>query len=337
MLKYSLAVWKKKILNNLPLVSVVIPCYNVEDYIEECLDSVFAQTYRNIEVIAVDNNSTDKTYDVLKSYKRKKPALILLKEKNKGAPFARNTGFGSSQGQWIQFLDADDLLLPNKIKHQVKMVNPDSPFLVSPCFWISKFGSQIYRKVGNCIPLIDLYYGNLGNTCSNLWNRQYISKVNGWDESRKSSQEAWLMFSILRENDKIQYDNEALTIIRQRRFGQISQQNDLNNLLRFFELRCELLEWIKANRKKIFKEYQKSLNDKLFELIRMIAQHDISKGKDLLNKYFGLSYKPYVSNKNKFFYKILYNIFGFENTERIWQSLKMLGKFLLKNNHKIEN
>ena len=107
-------------------VSVVIPCYNVEAYVAEALDSVLAQDYSWLEVIAVDNNSTDGTLAILQTYEARFPDKIrVLQEKKQGAPAARNTGWLAAKGEWIQFLDADDLLLPGKIRRQMGMVEEE--------------------------------------------------------------------------------------------------------------------------------------------------------------------------------------------------------------------
>ena len=77
-----------------PLVSIIIPAYNVQDYIEECINSALNQTYPNIEIIVVDNNSTDQTLEIVKDFKRRHPDLItILLEKKQGASNARNKGF----------------------------------------------------------------------------------------------------------------------------------------------------------------------------------------------------------------------------------------------------
>ena len=107
------------------LVSVIIPCYNVEKYIEECIESVVSQTYNNLEIICVDNNSTDKTWNILCQIKEKYP-ILLEKELKAGAGAARNKGLSIAKGDWIQFLDADDLLLPQKIEHQISLVQDNN-------------------------------------------------------------------------------------------------------------------------------------------------------------------------------------------------------------------
>ncbi|PSB57691.1 hypothetical protein C7B77_07490 [Chamaesiphon polymorphus CCALA 037] len=102
-------------MENLPLVSVVIPIYNRENYLAAALDSVFAQTYRPIEVIAVDDGSTDRSGDIVRSY----PEVRYFYQSNQGVSVARNTGIAAAQGEFIAFLDADDLWKPDKLSIQI--------------------------------------------------------------------------------------------------------------------------------------------------------------------------------------------------------------------------
>jgi glycosyltransferase involved in cell wall biosynthesis len=98
------------------MVSVLIPCYNNEAFVAEAIESALGQTYPNIEVIVVDDGSTDNSLQVIKSYDGR---IKWLTGPNRGACAARNTAFCLSQGEFIQFLDADDLLLPGKIEKQM--------------------------------------------------------------------------------------------------------------------------------------------------------------------------------------------------------------------------
>jgi glycosyltransferase involved in cell wall biosynthesis len=101
---------------NGPLVSILIPCYNNEQFVGEAIDSALAQSYQNIEVIVVDDGSSDGSLEVIKSYSNRIRWHAGL---NRGACAARNTAFKLSKGDFIQFLDADDILLPEKIKKQM--------------------------------------------------------------------------------------------------------------------------------------------------------------------------------------------------------------------------
>ena len=95
-----------------PLVSVLIPCHNNEAFVGEAIESALGQTYPNIEVIVVDDGSTDKSLNVIKSYGDR---IKWKSGPNRGACAARNTSFFQSQGEFIQFLDADDLIAADKI------------------------------------------------------------------------------------------------------------------------------------------------------------------------------------------------------------------------------
>lgn len=93
-------------------VSVIIPAYNAQSYLAECLDSVVAQTFDDIEIIVVDDGSTDATAEIARSYAARDPRIRLLQKPNGGVSDARNYGIDNSTGLYICFLDADDCLYP---------------------------------------------------------------------------------------------------------------------------------------------------------------------------------------------------------------------------------
>lgn len=104
-----------------PMISVVIPTFNREKTIKYCLDSVKNQTYKNLEIIIVDDGSSDKTVEIVEAYDDSRINCIKLSG-NKGAQAARNTGIIHSKGDWIAFLDSDDEWLPNKLTQQIELV-----------------------------------------------------------------------------------------------------------------------------------------------------------------------------------------------------------------------
>jgi len=123
----------KKMQDN--LVSVIIPTYNRADLITKTLDSVWAQTYRPIEVLVVDDGSTDETKKVVTEWKRNHKASNFTTEyiyqENEGAPSARNTGIKNAKGRYLQFFDSDDLLMPEKLDLQIeKMKQEKTPICI---------------------------------------------------------------------------------------------------------------------------------------------------------------------------------------------------------------
>lgn len=105
------------------MVSVIIPAYNAENTIVQTLTSVFTQTYAQIEIIVVNDGSTDETASILANYKNK---IKIITTVNKGVSHARNLGLSYANGKYIQFLDADDLLLPEKLDLQVKRLEENN-------------------------------------------------------------------------------------------------------------------------------------------------------------------------------------------------------------------
>ena len=93
-----------------PKVSVIIPVYNVEDYLRQCLDSVINQTLKDIEIICVDDGSTDNSLQIFREYEQKDSRVKVLTQKNQYAGVARNTGMNIARGHYYVFLDSDDFL-----------------------------------------------------------------------------------------------------------------------------------------------------------------------------------------------------------------------------------
>ena len=96
--------------------SIIVPCFNGQQYIHRCINSVISQTYDRFEVLVIDDGSTDSSYEILKKYSNKDKRIKLIKHKvNQGLASARNSGLNNSVGQYIAFLDIDDWWPKNKL------------------------------------------------------------------------------------------------------------------------------------------------------------------------------------------------------------------------------
>ena len=118
-----------------PLVSVVIPVYNAEEFVAEALDSVFAQDYEPVEVIAVDDGSSDGSAQIVASY----PDVRFFRQENRGASAARNVGIAEAQGEFVAFVDADDVVPPNKLSLQIAYLleHPDVVCVLGRQHWMT--------------------------------------------------------------------------------------------------------------------------------------------------------------------------------------------------------
>ena len=108
-------------MNNSVLVSVIVPMYGVEKYLAKCLDSICNQTYRNLEIILVDDGSPDKSGEIAEQYAMKDSRIKVIHQDNAGVSTARNTGIEAATGEYICFSDSDDCLMPDYVEYLLKL------------------------------------------------------------------------------------------------------------------------------------------------------------------------------------------------------------------------
>lgn len=124
-----------------PLVSIIIPAYNAGEYIFETLQSVLNQNYQNVEIIVVNDGSTDDTSSIIKPL-IDNPKLQVINQNNKGAAAARNAGYARARGRYIKFLDGDDLINPDMITQQVALIIENPGCLIS-AQWGRFYGNDL--------------------------------------------------------------------------------------------------------------------------------------------------------------------------------------------------
>ena len=130
-----------------PKASVVIPCYNAEKYLPDTLDSALAQTMEDFEVVCVNNNSTDATPQILAEYTARDPRIRVLDESDPGEGPARETGRVAARGEWLYFLDSDDLMLPDLLQKAIaRGENTDADLVIFKTFTYSD-------GIGETIPI----------------------------------------------------------------------------------------------------------------------------------------------------------------------------------------
>lgn len=128
-----------------PLVSIVVPVYNGEKTIERCLASLHNQTYRNMEILVVDDGSTDHTYRILDKYKRLDRRFHIINKKNTGVSDSRNVGIELAAGRYLQFVDGDDWLTANAVECLVRAAEENRCDMVISDFY-RIVGHNIYKK-----------------------------------------------------------------------------------------------------------------------------------------------------------------------------------------------
>jgi len=178
-------------------LSILVPVYNVEDYLKACLESVVSQANTEIEIIALDDCSTDNSLSVLKEFARQSPIpiKIIRHDKNQGLSAARNTMLDAAQGTYIWFLDSDDLMEPNAIHQLYSIVNNHTPDLVLCDFRVLREHQRLKHKwrgenhrtafVGIPNQLVanqaELFYGLYKKGELHIWSK--ISKRELWSDN----------------------------------------------------------------------------------------------------------------------------------------------------------
>lgn len=159
------------------LFSIIIPAYNAEKSIEECIDSIILQDMQNYEVIIVDDKSNDNTIEKLRKYKEDYENIKVIRHtKNKKAGGARNTGINSAQGDYILFLDADDKIIGNSLTKLEKVINENNKPDVIYMGFQYKTSQNIYLPNEDSAPAKRLAEWEFPNVWDVLWKREFILK-----------------------------------------------------------------------------------------------------------------------------------------------------------------
>lgn len=116
------------------MISVIVPAYNVEKYIADCLESITTQSYRDLEIIVVNDGSTDRTLDIINRHAATDPRIRVISQPNGGLSAARNAGLDAATGEWIVFVDGDDMLLPDSLSHLLKITEDTRADIVCGSF-----------------------------------------------------------------------------------------------------------------------------------------------------------------------------------------------------------
>lgn len=203
-----------------PLVSIIVPVYNVEKYLDRCIKSILNQDYHNIEVLLVDDGSTDKSGDICDKYTVDSRVKVIHKE-NSGRSMARNTGLKHMTGEYVAFIDSDDYISSDYISHPLARIIAKQADIIIFDYCEIKNGNMykpMYKK--NDIPQKILmseneYLYNLlmaEELPNNMWTKLYKNKL--WEKVRfpkgRNYEDFFVWTDILRNKPKIEYLPETL-------------------------------------------------------------------------------------------------------------------------------
>jgi glycosyltransferase involved in cell wall biosynthesis len=306
-------------------VSIVIPCHNVQEHLPKALDSALAQDHPDTEIVCVDDGSTDGTAGVLADYAARFPHKVrVITQANKGASAARNVGTAATSGDYLQFLDADDVILPQKIGAQIALARSTaSPGLIVGDFeQVMPNGLLLPVLALHDQPWMALIRTRMGTTSANLWKRDALMAVGGWNEELGSSQDYELMFRLLKVDTPLVWDPHIRTHVLKRVSGSISQTGVFANWDRYIALRHSMLEHLHATDRKRYAAEIETLRQYIFMALRIVAVDDLPKALATHKRSIGRGFRPQVGRAITERYAALYNLLGFATTERLMRLLR---------------
>ena len=292
-----------------PLVSVVIPSYNRSQYIAETIESVLTQTYRNIEVIVIDDGSTDNTSEVVDRYL---PRIKYVRQNNSERGASRNHGLRLANGDFISFLDSDDLWLPEKLAKDIEIFDksPKAGIVYSDVVLIDASGKliKLVKRHGYSGRVTEqLLVDNFVSIGAHLIRTTVVRDIGGFREERKlSGSEDWEMWVRLSKVTDFAYHPNATTKIRTHDANTMGDVSAMKRSMNEAIAVMEASDYLNYDQKKLI-----TRSKAMVELVNAINYCTArNKKQALYSLHSSLKLDPRIVADLRFGYTILRLIFG---------------------------
>lgn len=241
---------------NYELISIIVPIYNVEKYLNRCVESIIRQSYTNLEIILIDDGSTDNCYEICIQYKKKDKRIKVIHQQNEGLSSARNTGVANAKGDYISFVDSDDWIHPDFIRNlYYTMKKNNSQIVECLAIPISTYFIDDNNIEFDCLENQEFN----GEECFNefikgkffkqtVWNKLYKKEVleDLLFEVGKIHEDEYWTYQVFDKAKKVSYVNYIGYYYFQRNDSIMGRKFSIKNM-DGFEARCERLAFVKKN------------------------------------------------------------------------------------------
>lgn len=213
-------------------LSVIIPVYNVKDYIRECLDSILAQSFDDFEIICVDDGSSDGSLDILNDYKKRDGRIVVINKMNEGSGVARNCGLDAAQGEYVYFVDSDDILTENALELAVNEAEKKQTDILifgayslhkgkkrNGCYSAKRFPQKYLKGVFSAKDIKKSIFKFPSTAWTKLYKREFLQKNNIKFQEIRIGQDQLLFFHSMIKADRIALLPKNLYIYRRNRTG----------------------------------------------------------------------------------------------------------------------
>ena len=319
-------------------VSIIILIYNTEKYLEECLDSVINQTYKNLEIILINDGSLDNSLKICREYETKDARIVVIDKENSGVSNTRNIGIESSTGDFITFVDSDDWLELDAIETMVKCINKNNVDVVRTNFAINNEVGKIPKKLEGKIikeKINELLYYFLNAEipaymCLFLIKREIII-----DNNLKLNEDLVMMEDTLFFVNLIQYVNSIYILNKKTYNYRIYQESSSNSIKRVEKNIKSVLKVNEEINKIISSDLVEITNRTEFRIIAVFIikmyEHNYESKMDVLNYLKEDSNFNRIINSIKYRYlnkysKMIYKVFKnkrLNNMDKVYKKIKL--------------
>ncbi len=298
------------------LVSIIVPIYNAEKYLSATIESALNQTYKNIELVLINDGSPDNSLSIAEEYAKSHKNILLRSTENKGVCAARNLGLMLSSGQYVMFLDSDDRLTENAVELLINDIENNDADIAVGQFAENYFKTEEKTEIWQGLEGIEkcvLDDKNTYSSCAKLYKKEFISDIK-FIEGRKIHEDAFFVFECLAKQPKVTINSEIIyTYTRNENsashaafsekyydilFFAARKLEIINEIAPQFNLRAKNL-WIKANIAMLHQFL--NTTDKKYKADEKNCIKEVKKNK----KYF----VPAVAGDKRFFNIVINNLY----------------------------
>ena len=283
-----------------PKVSINLCCYNSEKYLRETLDSIVNQTYKDWELIIINDGSSDSTESILYDYINRGLPIIYHYQENKGLSFSRNEAIKRSQGEFIAFIDHDDLWIPEKLETQLRYmhVHPECGFLYSNAYVMNDKKRRLVYSIRATMPQGSVFRTFLTRYPVNLQTvvirKTLLDDLDDFFDENLVLSEEFDFFLRLLYKTRAGYHKEPLAVYRLH-----SDMSSVKNFQKFEEERCYILDKLIKNIHKFEEKYQNEIRLYRAGIAEQRAtehmlQEEKTKARDAMKPYMFMSLKHFI-------------------------------------------
>lgn len=303
------------------LISILIPCFNAERWIAQAIESALGQSWAEKEVIVVDDGSTDRSLEIIKRFDGR---VRWHSGSNQGGNRARNLLLCMSRGEWLQYLDADDYLLPGKLERQARFIDRGAdadvvfgPVVLEHCDGTAAPSREYLHIPEPHDPWVLLARWWLPQTGACLWRKRAIEEVGGWNPTQPCCQEHELYLRLLMGGKKLAYCEGHGAIYRQWGDHTVCKRNIAETWKRRLEIEDRAERYL-AERSELTDARLDALNQARFEIARAMWPSDRAASIRIVDAI--LASQPGFAPSSAAAaprYRALYRWLGFDRTEAI--------------------